>query len=157
VGEQTTETITVVATDPQSDPLAYFLTQAPAGMTIGAPGLITWTPSEAQGPGSYPVTIRVEEQGNSASFDLESFTITVNEVNLHPVAVDDTLTVVEGGTATTLVGGATSLIANDTDADIPANTLTVDPTPVTGPLHGTLTLNANGTFELHSRQGRDNQ
>ena len=37
---------------------------APAGASIDpATGLFTWTPSEAQGPGVYPVTVRVTDNG----------------------------------------------------------------------------------------------
>ena len=68
--------------------------------------------------------------------------VTVAAVNDAPVAVADSLTVAEGGTATTLVGGATSVLANDTDGE--ASTLVS--VLVTGPAHGSLTLNANGTF-----------
>ena len=62
---------------------------------------------------------------------------------------DDTIYVgslapAEGGTATTLVGGATSVLANDTDTDLPNDTLTV--TVDTDVVNGTLTLNADGTF-----------
>lgn len=76
--------------------------------------------------------------------DTATVSLTVNAVlpNLAPVGVDDAITVAEGGTATTLTGGATSVLANDTDAES-------DPLAailVSGPLHGSLTLNANGTF-----------
>ena len=40
----------------------------------------------------------------------------------------------------------TSLLDGDTDADLPGDTLTVNTTPVVDVSHGTLTLNANGTF-----------
>jgi hypothetical protein len=58
------------------------------------------------------------------------------------VAVADSLTVARGGTATVLSGGATSVLANDTDAG-------GDPLGavlVSGPVNGTRTLNANGSF-----------
>ncbi len=71
-------------------------------------------------------------------------TITVTPENDAPVAVADTITVAEGGTATTLTGGATSVRANDSDAETATNALTV--MVDTGPANGTLTLNADGTF-----------
>ena len=75
-------------------------------------------------------------------------TITVTPVNDNtPVAVADAITVAEGGTATVLVGGATSVLANDTDVDLPNDLLTVNTTPVVAPLHGTLTVHADGTFQ----------
>ncbi|MDX1570785.1 MAG: Ig-like domain-containing protein [Xanthomonadales bacterium] len=65
--------------------------------------------------------------------------------NLPPTAVNDSLTVDEGGTATTLDGGAASVIANDSDPD--GGNLTVTTTPVSNPANGALTLNGDGTFE----------
>ncbi|MBM4093274.1 MAG: choice-of-anchor D domain-containing protein, partial [Planctomycetes bacterium] len=64
-----------------------------------------------------------------------------------PVAGDDAIAVAEGATSTVLVSGATSLLDNDTDPDLPNDTLTVDTTPVTNVSHGTLTLYADGTFQ----------
>jgi len=62
---------------------------APSGATIGEmPGEFTWTPSEAQGPGSYPVTIVVSD--GAGGTDSETITITVNEVaddSVKPVSV----------------------------------------------------------------------
>ena len=69
-------------------------------------------------------------------------TVTVAAVNDAPMAVADSVSVAEGGIATTLTGGASSVLANDTDAENDALSALL----VTGPAHGTLTLNANGTF-----------
>ncbi|WP_143218430.1 Ig-like domain-containing protein, partial [Acidovorax sp. T1m] len=69
-------------------------------------------------------------------------TVTVAAVNDAPMAVADSVSVAEGGTATTLTGGASSVLANDTDAENDELSALL----VTGPAHGTLTLNANGTF-----------
>ncbi len=59
--------------------------------------------------------------------DTGTVTITINPVNDNdPVAVDESITVAEGGTATTLVrGGATSVLTNDTDIDLPNDMLSV--------------------------------
>ena len=70
--------------------------------------------------------------------------IAISPVDDAPLATADALTVAEGGTATTLAGGATSVIANDAEAE--GEALTVNTTPVTAPSNGTLTLNADGTF-----------
>ncbi len=66
--------------------------------------------------------------------------ITVNGVNDAPVAVDDAYSVAEEGGLT--VPAADGVLKNDTDAD--STTLTA--TKVAGPAHGTVTLNANGSF-----------
>ncbi len=65
----------VVATDPNAGTtLTYSLTTAPAGMTISATGLISWTPTAAQ-VGPQAVTVRVQDQGGL--FATQSFTVTV--------------------------------------------------------------------------------
>jgi hypothetical protein len=52
---------------------------APAGAAIGAgTGAFSWTPTEAQGPAIYPVTIRVTDNLTPALSDFEMFTITVS-------------------------------------------------------------------------------
>jgi VCBS repeat-containing protein len=63
-------------------------------------------------------------------------------VNAAPIAVPDQIFVLKGGLTRTLVGGLTSVLTNDTDAE--NNTLTAS--LVTNVTNGTLTLNANGTF-----------
>ena len=79
--------------------------------------------------------------------DTVTVSINVTAVNDNPpVANPDEIEVDEGGTATILVRGATSVLANDTDQDIPRDTLTVDMTPVRDPAHGSLSLNEDGTF-----------
>jgi len=59
-----------------------------------------------------------------------------------PVAGPESIQVVQGGTATTLVGGASSLLANDTGAD--GHPLTAE--LYSGPTHGSLTMYRDGTF-----------
>jgi hypothetical protein len=47
--------------------LTYSLDTAPVGASIDSgTGLFSWTPTEAQGPGSHPVTIRVTDNGSPA-------------------------------------------------------------------------------------------
>src|SRR5206468_3120113 len=76
--------------------------------------------------------------------------ITVTPVNDPPVANSDSATVAEGGTVTVLDSTAASVLANDTDAE--ANTLTA--TKLSDPAHGSVTLNANGTFS-YSHDGSE--
>jgi len=66
----------------------------------------------------------------------------VNPVNDAPVAVADSITVAEGGIATVLDGGASSILSNDTDAENDPLTAIL----VTAPANGVLALNSNGTF-----------
>lgn len=73
----------VSASDPDSDPLAYSLTSAPAGMTISpSAGLISWTPPEGVSS-SVSVTVSVTDNVNPAV--TKTFTIAVTLVNDPPV------------------------------------------------------------------------
>ena len=63
-------------------------------------------------------------------------------LNVPPLAVHDALTVNEGGTVGKLVTNAASVLANDQDAE----NGTLSAALVTPPVHGALTLNADGTF-----------
>jgi VCBS repeat-containing protein len=84
-------------------------------------------------------------KANDGTSDSNTVTVFINikPVNLAPIALADSITVLQGGTETTLVGGPTSVLANDTDSD--KNILTA--TLVTNPVNGLLTLNSNGTFK----------
>src|SRR5206468_376975 len=89
-----------------------------AGGAIDASiGTCSWTPTEAQGPADYSVTVRVTDDGIPALSALETLTIHVSEVNEAPVlaAIGDK-SVNEGATL--------SFTASATDADVPTNTLT---------------------------------
>ncbi len=91
---------------------------APAGASIDpATGVFSWTPSEADGPGSFDVTVRVTDDGNPSLSASETITITVNEVNVAPVLAPIGDQSVNGGEELTFIAAAT-------DADQPANGLT---------------------------------
>jgi hypothetical protein len=68
----------------------YALIGPPAGMTISASGIITWTPSQLQSPGTNLITTVVS---NANPYDLvnphlratNTFTVIVKEVNIPPV------------------------------------------------------------------------
>lgn len=59
--------------------LAYSLIAGPEGLTVSSSGLMTWTPGEAQGPGSYPVEIQVTDDGVPPLSDRKQFSIAINE------------------------------------------------------------------------------
>ena len=68
--------------------------------------------------------------------------INISQVDDPPVALPDSLVVPEGSTQAVLVGGATSLLGNDNDAEGAA--LTAVPTAT--PLNGSVTILSDGTF-----------
>lgn len=58
----------------------YSLVGAPAGATIDAnTGAFSWTPTEAQGPGVYPIEVRVTD--SAGAVDSENINVQVNEVD----------------------------------------------------------------------------
>jgi VCBS repeat-containing protein len=74
-----------------------------------------------------------------------SITISNGAADNLPFAIDDAIQVLPSGTATTLVGGADTVLANDSDPD-PGETVTLVAQLLGAPTHGTLTFNSDGTF-----------
>ncbi len=93
--------------------------------------------------GTATVTLSANDSGCGSITD-ESFLITVVAQNDPPVAVNDTVSLTEGGTATTTTGGATSVISNDTDTENDPLTVTL----LSPPLYhvGSFSLQSSGTF-----------
>jgi PKD repeat protein len=110
VDELVTLVFTATATDPDPNQTLTFSLDAgaPPGASIDpGTGVFSWTPTEQQGPGNYPVTVRVADDGNPALNDWETIHITVREVNRAPVlspigdkSVDELATLVFTATAT---------------------------------------------------------
>src|SRR5207249_6090059 len=71
--------------------------------------------------------------------NVATVSLTIRPMNHAPVAANDSFTTDED---TALTVTAPGVLGNDTDVDGPVLTAVV----VTGPSHGTLALNANGSF-----------
>ena len=116
------ELTALVVTNTASDPdvpvlqLTYQLIEAPAGATIDGNGVITWTPTEAQGPGTNTITTVVTDNGQPQLSATNSFTVVVNEVNTPPALPFQTNITIVGTTALVVTNAAS-------DSDIPANPL----------------------------------
>src|SRR5436190_2248056 len=135
---------TVTATDPDAgQTVAYSLTLgAPAatGATINSStGAFSWTPTDAQGPGGYPVTVTATDNAATPAHSDAGFTITVNEVNQAPV-------VTSPGNKTTNELANLSFTVTASDADIPANTITWSLTLGTPAATGATIGAGNGAF-----------
>ncbi len=108
-------TFTAIATDTDvpAQTLTFSLTgTVPAGASITSDGLFTWTPTEAQGPGSYAFTVRVSDGTNNTDAPIA---LNVTEVNQLPVADDKSTATNEDTSVNTTLSA--------TDTDIPSQTL----------------------------------
>jgi hypothetical protein len=135
VNEGSLLTFTATATDADipANTLTYSLMGAPGGATIvGSTGVFSWTPTEAQGPGTYNFTVRVSD--GSLTHD-RAVSVTVSEVNLAPVLAAIPAQTVDAGTLLTFTASAT-------DADLPANILTYS------------LINAPGGAAIHPTTGQ---
>ena len=132
--------------------LAYSLgAGAPAGASIHpSTGVFTWTPAEADGPGTFPVTVRVTDNGLPPLFAERTVQLTVSEANVAPV-----LAAIPAGTGR--VGTMLTFTLSASDVDLPKQELryellthldgaTVD--PVTGVFTWTPTAAQVGTKEI---------
>ena len=128
IDENTLLTVACSATDPDTPPqtLTYSLSSAPEGMTINpATGIINWTPTEAQGPGVYPVTVTVTDDGNPQESDSKNFSVTVLEVNDESfVQFNETTYPVQEGTGTAIVVTRTGDLSGSVTARISLTDLT---------------------------------
>ncbi len=124
--------------DSDADPLTAVLVSGPANGTLvlNPDGSFTYTPALMYaGPDSF--TYRASDGALQSADTVVN--ISVLATNTAPVANDDSYTTAEDSPLDITAPG---VMVNDIDAE--GNTLTA--TVVTGPAHGTLTLNANGSF-----------
>src|SRR5439155_1290655 len=118
IPEQTALSVNATATDSDlpANTLSFALVSGPTGLTVSAGGAIASTPTEAQGPSTNTVTVRVFDNGTPSLSATNSFQVIVTEVNTAPVLT------VPLSPSTALLR-ALSVNATATDSDLPANTL----------------------------------
>ncbi|MGI9066294.1 MAG: tandem-95 repeat protein [Pyrinomonadaceae bacterium] len=132
-------------TDPGPDVLAVSLVAVPSHGTlaISPNGSFIYTPaSNYSGPDSFTY------KANDGTVDSNTATvsITVNGVNDSPAAIGDSYSVIGD---LTLNVAAPGVLSNDTDIDTGSITALLN----AGPTHGTLNLNANGSFTYTPNTG----
>jgi len=135
--------LTLMATDADLPPqtLVYSLVSGPQGLSVSVAGALRWVPSEAQGPSTNLVTVRVSD--GMANTD-RSFKIVVNEVNQAPVLAAVADQVLNEGTLL-------SLTLTATDADLPTQTLKYS--KVNGPEGLGISANGQLTWTPTEAQG----
>ena len=125
--------------DAKSDPLTAVQVSAPSHgtLTLNADGSFSYTHD-----GSKTTSDSFTYKANDGLVDsnIATVSISVTAVDDAPVAVDDAYTVDEG--ATLDVAAALGVLSNDTDPEMSPLTAI----QVSAPSHGTLTLNADGSF-----------
>jgi hypothetical protein len=126
------------ATDADGGTLVFALAAAPSGMTVdGATGRVAWTPTAAQSGANQVVLTVTDPTGRSAT---QSFSILVAAPNTAPQAAADSYSVATGATLSIAAPG---VLANDIDADGDLLTARLEARPA----HGTLALDASGSFK----------
>ena len=124
--------------DVDGDPLTATVMVGPAhgSLTLNPDGSFSYTPAlNYNGPDSFTY----KPNDGTVDGNIATVNITVIAVNDPPVAVNDSYSVLEDGV---LNVSAPGVLANDSDVDSPVITAV----QIAGPSHGTLTLNADGSF-----------
>jgi hypothetical protein len=118
--EETLLTFPLVASDPDAgQTLTFsFATPPPPGASLDATnGVFAWTPTEAQGPGTYPLALVATDNGSPSLSVTQTFTVFVLESNRAPTLEPIADRVVHAGSLIQFTNAAA-------DADEPANVLT---------------------------------
>ncbi|HNL88276.1 MAG TPA: putative Ig domain-containing protein, partial [Nitrospira sp.] len=157
--EQTLLTFTAVATDgdlPANQFTFSLQGTVPTGASIDpVSGVFSWTPTEAQGPGAYDITVRVTDNGTPNAFIEQTVRLTIGDANQSPA--------ITSASAVAVPENQTSIMTvTASDADIPAQPLTFS---VTGGADaaafvftsgGALSFVTAPNFETPSDENHDN-
>jgi len=112
-----------------------------ASLTVNADGSFLYTHSGAESELDLFTYTVEDDLGTSATGTVAVSIIPVNDA---PIANDDALSVLEGGSASILDSGATSLLSNDSDSDNALSTLSIQLVDL--PAHGLVSTSADGSF-----------
>ena len=116
--------------------LTFGLVSGPLGLTVSSNGLVAWRPSEAQGPTTNVLSVRVTDDGQPTMSHTNSIEVIVREVNQAPVTLAVTTRRVSEGNLLTFP-------MNASDADLPPQRLSFS--VATGPVG--LTVSSNGVVK----------
>ncbi|GIU97280.1 MAG: hypothetical protein KatS3mg013_1083 [Actinomycetota bacterium] len=150
--EDTPVSVQLSATDADGNPLTFAIVSNPSNGSLGSIGSVscsgtapktctasvTYTPN-ANFHGSDSFTYKAND--GTVDSGTATVSITVSSVNDAPVAQDDSYSTAEDTPLN--VSAPVGVLGNDSDVDGDSLTAVL----VSGPSHGTLTLNANGSFD----------
>ena len=134
--------------DPEGAQLTASIVSQPSNgsLTLNSDGSFEYTPNENfNGDDSF--TYRAQD-GVGGS-DEATVSLTIEAVNDAPVARDDSFSIDEN---VTLNGNVLDNNGSGSDSDVDGDPLTVVTTPTVAPSNGSLTLNADGSFEYVPNQ-----
>jgi len=119
---------------------------------ISSSGVLSFTPA-ANAHGSASLVIRAVDNGPSTAPNVNAstpitITLTITPENDAPVAVNDAYSTSENDVLSIPASG---LLANDTDFDLPGDTLSVIAGTVQSTFGASVVLNANGSFSYDPR------
>jgi RHS repeat-associated protein len=122
----------VSASDPDGDPLAYFLTQAPAGMAIDrATGRITWRPDRSQ-VGTAAVTVSVRDPRGGQASQTFTLDVTPDPANQAPVFTSTAPVIADPGQLYSYAVTATDAENDPLSFDLPLRPAGMAIQPATG-------------------------
>ncbi|MBN8248274.1 MAG: hypothetical protein J0L84_12630 [Verrucomicrobia bacterium] len=102
--------------DDPAQVLSYALVEGPEGLSISQTGLIQWKPSEAQGPSTNVLTVRISDDGTPPQTVTAATRLIVNEINGTPEILGH-------ADQATSEGDLYRTVMEAVDADIPAQSL----------------------------------
>lgn len=124
--ELITLSVTNTATDEAPASMLSYALTGPTNALIDPNGVITWTPTEAQGPVMYTLATVVTDNNVPTRRATNTFNVTVLESNRPPVLASIADRSVHAGNLVLVTNWAT-------DPDIPTNTLTFSLDPMNAP------------------------
>ena len=143
VNEDGTVNGKISGTDVDGDTLTFTVNSKAAhgSVTVDSKtGAYTYIPT-ANYNGSDTFTVDVTDGTATVT---STISVTVQSVNDEPIAAADSYTVSEDGTLTTTA--LNGVLVNDSDPNDTIDTDSISAVLVSGPAHGSLSLNSDGTF-----------